>query len=55
VFQSDGRRFIALEQNPNTGSHWAQLAKNGSKVVQFRESNSGKYVAVSVDGKVTAY
>jgi hypothetical protein len=54
IFSSSGRSYVALQQNPNTGSHWAQLARQGSDVVQFRDG-SGKYVAVSVNGRVTAY
>lgn len=54
IFNSGGRSYVALQQNPNTSSRWAQLARQGSEVVQFRDS-SGKYVAVSVNGRVTAY
>lgn len=54
IFNSGGRNYTAIQQNPNTGSHWAQLAKQGAEVVQFKDS-SGKYVAVSVNGRVTAY
>ena len=50
-FEVDGTDYRGLEQNPNTKSHWAELARKGSKVVQFLQS--GKYVAVIVDGKIT--
>jgi len=42
-----------LEQNPNTNSRWAQLARKGHKVMQFL--HAGRYVGVVVDGKVTLY
>jgi len=42
-----------LEQNPNTDSRWAQLARKGHKVMQFLDA--GRYVGVVVDGKVTLY
>ncbi len=42
-----------LEQNPNTNSRWAKLAREGKKVMQFLED--GRYVAGVVDGKVTVY
>ena len=50
---STGARTIAIEQNPATGSEWAKLAREGHKVVQFKQN--GRYVAVSVDGKVQPY
>ena len=42
-----------LEQNPNTGSRWAELARVGTKVLQFLDS--GRYVAHVVDGEVKFY
>src|ERR1035438_1596737 len=42
-----------LEQNPNTNSRWAQLAREGKKVMQFL--SAGLYIAVVVDGKVQFY
>lgn len=54
VFRSHGQPLIAIQQNPNTKSKWAELAREGKKVVQFRDA-AGKYVAVSVDGRVIPY
>jgi hypothetical protein len=48
-----GNEMRALEQNPDTKSRWAQLARAGKKVMQFL--NEGRYVANVVDGKVTLY
>jgi hypothetical protein len=52
-FTFGGRLYRGLEQNPNTKSRWANLARKGAKVMQFLQA--GKYVAVVVDGKVTHY
>jgi hypothetical protein len=42
-----------LEQNPETQSRWAKLARSGKRVMQFLEG--GRYVGVVVDGKLTLY
>lgn len=56
VFTVDGeRKLIAIQQNPKTNSQWAKLARDGHDVVQFKDTATDKYVAVSVDGKVTEY
>ena len=52
-FQIDGEDFRGLEQNPNTNSRWAPLARSGKKVMQFLQN--GRYVANVVDGNVTIY
>ena len=52
-FQYDGRDLRGLEQNPETKSRWAAMAKNGKKVMQFLEG--GRHVAVVADGKVHFY
>jgi hypothetical protein len=49
----DGNETRALEQNPDTKSEWARLARSGKKVMQFL--NEGRYIANAVDGKVTLY
>ncbi len=54
-FQIDGVEYQAIEQNPDKPSRWGQLARDGHRVVQFRDLASGKYVAAAVDGKVTEY
>jgi hypothetical protein len=38
-----------LEQNPETKSRWAAMARAGKKVMQFLEG--GRYLAVVVDGR----
>ena len=52
-FTLDGTEIRGLEQNPETKSRWAQLARSGKKVMQFL--NEGRYVANVADGKVTRY
>jgi hypothetical protein len=49
-FVFDGNKIRGLEQNPETKSRWAQMARAGEKVMQFIQG--GRYVA---DGKVTMY
>ncbi len=52
-FEFEGQMFRGLEQNPNTGSRWARLAREGKKVMQFLIDR--RYVANVVDGKVRFY
>jgi hypothetical protein len=52
-FVFDGTEIRGLEQNPDTKSRWAQLARSGKKVMQFL--SQGRYVANIADGKVTLY
>src|SRR5258708_25584250 len=52
-FVFEGQPLRGLEQNPETASRWAQLARSGHKVMQFLAA--GRYVGNVVDGKVTLY
>ena len=52
-FTFEDQELRGLEQNPDTQSRWAQLARAGKKVMQFLAE--GRYVANVVDGKVTFY
>jgi hypothetical protein len=52
-FVFSGKELRGLEQNPETKSRWAQLARSGKKVMQFL--SEGRYVANVVDGKVRLY
>jgi len=52
-FLFDGNEIRGVEQNPETKSRWAQVARTGKKVMQFL--SAGRYVANVVDGKVTLY
>ena len=50
-FVFDGHEIRGLEQNPQTKSRWAQMARSGKKVMQFL--SEGRYVVNVVDGKLT--
>ncbi len=52
-FRFEGKSLRGLEQNPDTKSRWAAMARAGKKVMQFLED--GRYVAVVSDGKVRLY
>jgi hypothetical protein len=52
-FVFDGNKIRGLEQNPDTKSRWAQMARAGKKVMQFL--SEGRYVANVVDGEVNVY
>jgi hypothetical protein len=52
-FEFDGISYRALEQNPQTKSRWAAMARSGAKVMQFL--TAGRYIAVVADAKLTRY
>lgn len=52
-FRFEEQMLRGLEQNPNTNSRWARLAREGKKVMQFL--SAGRYMANVVDGKVQFY
>jgi hypothetical protein len=52
-FVFNGMSITGLEQNPETKSNWAKMAREGIKVMQF--IHDGKYIAVVAAGKVTLY
>jgi hypothetical protein len=52
-FELDGIEFRGLEQNPQTKSRWAKMAREGAKVMQFLRA--GRYVGVVADGALKHY
>ena len=52
-FDCGEQRFTGIEQNPETKSRWAQMARKGQRVMQF--SCQGRYVANVAEGKLTRY
>jgi hypothetical protein len=52
-FVFEGNEIRGLEQNPDTRSEWAKLARSGKLVMQFL--SEGRYLAVVVDWNVTLY
>ena len=55
TFEMDGRQFQAIEQNATKPSRWGQLAREGHQVIQFKDVQTNRFVAVSVDGEITEY
>ncbi len=54
-FSMSGCEYEAIEQNPEKPSRWGQLARDGHQVVQFKDAETNRFVAVAVDGKVRVY
>ncbi len=52
-FELDGQSLRGIEQNPETSSRWAELARAGQKVMQF--TSGGRYLANVADSKLTLY
>ena len=46
-------RIAGIEQNPKTESRWAELAREGNRIMQFR--CKGRYVANVCEGKLLRY
>jgi hypothetical protein len=55
AFSVDGHNYQAIEQNPEKPSRWGQLARSGHQIVQIKDAERNKFVAVVVDGEVTFY
>jgi hypothetical protein len=52
-FEYDGRTITGIEQNPRTRSRWADLAREGKRVIQF--SYQGQYIGNVCEGKLLRY
>jgi hypothetical protein len=52
-FEFEGRALRGVEQNPQTRSRWAELARKGQKVMQFL--SAGRYLANVANGTLTLY
>ena len=55
AFTMEGRRYAAIEQNPEKPSRWGKLAREGHQVVQFKDVQTNRFVAVAVDGATKEY
>jgi hypothetical protein len=55
TFTMGERQYAAIEQNPGKPSRWGQLARSGHQVVQFKDVETNKFVAVAVDGGAKEY
>lgn len=45
--------FDGIEQNPQTGSRWARMAREGQRIMQY--SHQRRYVANVCEGKLLRY
>jgi hypothetical protein len=52
-FEFEQETLRGLEQNPTTRSRWAEMARAGTKVMQFL--SGGRYLANVAGGEVTFY
>ena len=52
-FQFGPHAIVGIEQNPKTASRWAELARQGNRIMQFR--CNGRYVANVCEGKLLRY
>jgi len=52
-FEFGPQAIVGIEQNPKTASRWAELARQGNQIMQFR--CSGRYVANVCEGKLLRY
>src|ERR1700722_12128827 len=50
TFAVDGIEIRGLEQNPETKSRWAAMARAGEKVMQF--VREGRYLEIGVGGRL---
>ena len=55
AFTMGGREYMAIEQNAEKPSRWGKLAREGHQAVQFNDSATNRFAAVTVDGEVTVY
>lgn len=55
TFTTGGSHYSASERNPDKPSSCGQLARSGHQVVQFKDGQSNRFVAVGVDGVVREY
>jgi hypothetical protein len=52
-FSHEGDRFEGIEQNPETKSRWAALARAGKRIMQF--SYRGRYIGNVCEGTLMRY
>ena len=46
TFGMNGREYEAIEQDPEKPSQWGQLAREGHQVVQCKDNETNRFVAV---------
>jgi hypothetical protein len=55
TFSVEGLLYAAIERNPGKPSRWGELARSGHQVVQFKDVQANRFVAVAVDGEAKEY
>jgi hypothetical protein len=50
-FSYEGRSLRGIEQNPETASRWAEMARKGAKIMQFTEVTAGEGQAPATAGR----
>ncbi|SRR6266702_1677539 len=55
MFPMNWREYTAIEQYPEKPSQWGQLVRKGHQVVRFKDVQTSRFVAVSVDVQVKGY
>ena len=55
TFTTGGPHYAASEQNPDKPRSCGQFARSGHQVVQFKDVESNRFVAVAVDGEAKVY
>jgi hypothetical protein len=55
TFTMGDGQYAAIEQNQEKPSRWGELARSGHEVVQFKDVEANRFVAVAMDGEVTVY
>lgn len=53
TFDYAGHTIAGIEQNPRTSSRWAELAREGKRIMQF--SVQGRYIGNVCEGKLVRY
>jgi len=52
-FDLGPHHMVGIQQNPRTESRWAELARQGNRIMQFR--CKGRYIANVCEGKLLRY
>ena len=55
TFTMEARQYAAIKQNPAKPTGGASLPRSGHQVVQFKDVQTNRFVAVAVDGEVKEY
>jgi hypothetical protein len=45
----NGDEYEVIEQGPNKPSRWGQLTRERHQVIQFKDNQTNRFIAVAVD------